>query len=57
MNTTTAPDHPDLMPIWARLQLAKQGIPFQSVNHWEREHSNRVAAYLTTGSYALLYKR
>lgn len=57
MNTTTAPDHPDLMPIWARLQLAKQGIPFQSVNHWEREHSNRVAAYLTTGNYALLYKR
>lgn len=28
------PNHPDDLPIWARLQLAEKGAPFASVTHW-----------------------
>lgn len=28
------PNHPDDLPIWARLQLAEKGVPFAQATHW-----------------------
>lgn len=57
MNTTTAGNHPDNMPVWARLALAAQGIDFTRVEGWEDESDTQICAHLTPYGYALLHRR
>jgi hypothetical protein len=42
MSTTSlAPNHPDDLPIWARLQLAEQRVPIARVTHWIGSNDGR----------------
>lgn len=55
--TTLAGHHPNDLPIWGRLSLIRQGIPFHQVTGWDRGNERRICAYLDTYGYVYLYKR
>lgn len=58
MNTITRPaNHPESLPIWARLALIAQDVPFNEITTWNHETETRIIAFVDSGSYVYLYKR
>lgn len=56
--TSLAPNRPEDLPIWARLNLMKQAVAFEDVTTWNNETPTRIIAYLDNGfAYVYLYKR
>jgi len=47
--TTQSPRRPEDLPIWARLQLAKQGVPFRRVTHWIDSDDGRTIGAAVNG--------
>lgn len=57
ITASAAPNRPDDLPIWARLNLAEQDVQFDGVVGWERDTATRICAWLDNGRYVYLYKR
>ena len=55
--TSLIPTPPDNMPIWARLQLITQNVPFTDVKTWNYETATRIVAFLDSSRYVFLYRR
>lgn len=54
MTTTTLADsHPDDMPVWARLALARTGTAFKAVTAWSKTTSHTGYAFTTTHAISL----
>lgn len=54
---TLTSNHPDDLPIWARLNLAAQRVPIADVLTWNHETDRRIIAFLDNGRYVYLYRR
>jgi hypothetical protein len=54
--TSLTPNHPDELPIWARLQLAKLRIPIARVTHWIGSTDGRTIGVAVNGEPIYLWK-
>jgi hypothetical protein len=54
--TSLTPNHPDDLPIWARLRLAEQQVPITLVTHWIGSTDGRTIGVAVRGEPIYLTK-